>query len=206
MGNLNRFLNEYEVTSEVENTPVSVEVNDKRVLEIVDELGGKSFNNGIYHVYTGGELSSATELVTQAFPDAKGKILVFAHDWLGRQFAINYSDDARIAMFEPGSGDVFNIPCHIIDFHNEELVDYREEALALDFFQEWSSSSEGLISGGVEIGRCVGYKVPLFLGGEDIINNIQLIDLDVYLYVCGQLLRKAVDLKEGQTVNDITIS
>ncbi|WP_434798222.1 T6SS immunity protein Tdi1 domain-containing protein [Terrisporobacter vanillatitrophus] len=33
----------------------------------------------------------------------------------------------------------------------------------------------------------MGYKVPLFLGGEDDISNLEEIDMEVYWSVTGQL-------------------
>ena len=38
---------------------------------------------------------------------------------------------------------------------------------------------------------CVGYKVPLFLGGADVLANLEVIDLSVYVEICGQLRNEA---------------
>ena len=40
--------------------------------------------------------------------------------------------------------------------------------------------------------RCVGYKVPLFLGGADDIGDLELADLDVYWTITGQLRTAAI--------------
>lgn len=36
-------------------------------------------------------------------------------------------------MFEPGTGEVFDIPVTIEDFHNVEIVEYHEDSLASEF-------------------------------------------------------------------------
>jgi hypothetical protein len=36
--------------------------------------------------------------------------------------------------------------------------------------------------------KCVGYKVPLFLGGEDEISNLDELDMEVYWSIIGQLM------------------
>jgi hypothetical protein len=51
-----------------------------------------------------------------------------------------------------------------IDFHEVELVDYANEALAIDFFRDWSARNPQLLP--LNPNDCVGYQVPLFLGGE----------------------------------------
>jgi hypothetical protein len=86
-------------------------------------------------------------------------------------------------MLEIGAGEAMEIPAGIVDFHNIELVDYMNDSLSSDFFQEWRSEND------IELkyDECVGYKVPLFLGGQDDISNLERINLDVYIGICGQL-------------------
>ena len=96
-------------------------------------------------------------------------------------------------MFEPGTGEALEIPCDIISFHNEELVDYRDAALASDFFKKWIESRGER----PEYGQCVSYKRPLFLGGNDEISNLEIGNVDVYWHIMGQLIRKAKGLPPG---------
>ena len=37
---------------------------------------------------------------------------------------------------------------------------------------------------------CVGYKIPLFLGGNDEISNLEITDMEIYWGICGQLITK----------------
>jgi hypothetical protein len=65
-----------------------------------------------------------------------------------------------------------------------------------DFHQRW------LASGGATPGhtQCVGYRKPLFLGGADKLENLELSDLDVYWHLMGQLIAKTKGLPRGTPV------
>jgi Domain of unknown function (DUF1851) len=99
-------------------------------------------------------------------------------------------------MLEPGTGQALEIPVSFSLFHDVELVDYREEALAQSFFGQW------LAIGGKRprLDECVGYRKPLFLGGVDTVANLEIIDLDVYWTVLGQLRNTTKSLPEGSGI------
>jgi hypothetical protein len=99
-------------------------------------------------------------------------------------------------MFEPGTGEVLNIPSNIESFHDKELIEFAEAALAVGFYQEW------LASGGVVPAyiQCIGYKRALFLGGTDDVSNLEVSDLDVYWHIFGQLITKCNGLPVGTRV------
>ncbi len=56
------------------------------------------------------------------------------------------------------------------------------------------------------VGICVGYKKPLFLGGSDTTDNLELAKLEVYWEISAQLLNKTRDLPIGTHVNNIGMS
>lgn len=92
-------------------------------------------------------------------------------------------------------------PCSAESFHEVELIDYREAALAESFFHSW------LNAGGSPPLRtqCVGYRQPLFLGGTDTVPNLELTDLNVYWDIAVQLLRQTRGLPGGTIINNIRI-
>ena len=47
---------------------------------------------------------------------------------------------------------------------------------------------------------CFGYQLPLFLGGEDALANLELSDLDVYWTFMDQLRLQAMGLAEGTPI------
>ncbi|WP_249150602.1 T6SS immunity protein Tdi1 domain-containing protein [Bradyrhizobium sp. JYMT SZCCT0180] len=99
-------------------------------------------------------------------------------------------------MFEPGTGEALEIASSLQTFHDDELIEFGDAALAIDFHQRW------LASGGTEpdYAQCVGYRKPLFLGGADEIENLELSDLDVYWHLMGQLIVKTKSVPQGAPV------
>ena len=88
-------------------------------------------------------------------------------------------------MLEVGTGQLLEIPCNFESFLNQELIDYQDAALASIFYDEWKKT------GGTapQFNQCIGYKIPPFLGGDDAVENLELVNLDVYLHITGELFR-----------------
>jgi hypothetical protein len=203
--NLARFKLTYKATacSEKPKHFGSIPVPD---LELVfSELGGMTFNHGLYRVLRTDQLDSAKKAIEEVFPEYTGRVVPFAFDWLGRYFT---ADLARIAdekplvlMLETGAGEAMEIPTSVLDFHDIELVDFSNDALAVHFWTQWRTKHWDELA----YTDCVGYKVPLFLGGEDTVENLEVIDLSVYTEICGQLRRKLRTLPIGKTIRNVFI-
>ncbi|OPX42855.1 hypothetical protein CLHUN_31790 [Ruminiclostridium hungatei] len=180
----------------------SVEVLSK----LLNTFGGKSFNKGLYRLHTLSDVEKWNNNVIQAFPEFNGRITCFGYDWLGRQFALDNqrieNEQPQILMFEPGTAEVLEIPCNIVQFHDEEIPEYHDSCLASEFFKDWTSINPD----GLKINECVGYKVMLFLGGEDTLQNLEKSDMDVYWSICSQLIQKTNGLPEGTIVKGIGFS
>lgn len=199
-----QFLKHYRVTDNADNTkgiPDPVRVNENLVATI-NELGGKTFDNGIYRVLTFDKAEVISKIIWDAFPGYKNKVVCFGVDWLGRCFAVKKEDDSQVLFFDPGAGEVFVIPADIIKFHNYELISHANSALACEFYKQW----QGINNRPISLSECVGYKVPLFLGGSDTVDNLEITDLEVYIEICGQLKNKTAGLPEGTRIKKITIS
>ena len=87
---------------------------------------------------------------------------------MGRILEINKINN-HILLFEPGTGEVLDIPVTFEEFHDSEIVECHEDCLASEFFQEWFLANDNYI---LKKNECVGYKVPLFLNGEEEIEKI----------------------------------
>jgi len=202
-----QYYRRFRKTDDVGNVHIQkhLEGIDNEFCECIKELGGKTFNSGLYRVYRGDQIQQATDSMKKAFPEMKDRIICFSFDWLGRNFAIDLyrkeNEKPLVLLLEPGAGEAMQIPVSIIDFHNDELVNHTNDALAVDFFKEWRSQTNLAIG----YHQCVGYKVPLFLGGDDTVDNLELFDMDVYIDICGQLRNKTKELPNGMTIRDITI-
>ena len=168
--------------------------------ELLSSLGGSSFAGGLYRVVHSKDLEAWKQRVTHAFPQFEKRIVCFGYDWLGRVFALDSGrvegGQPAVVMFEPGTGKALEIPSNILTFHDSELVSFGEAALAISFFQEWLGSGGQRPSSA----QCIGYKKPLFLGGNDTVENLELSDIDVYWHLMGHLIRRATELPEGTPV------
>lgn len=152
---------------------------------------------GIYRPHLQQDLTKFTSLAVDMFPDFAGRITCFGSDWLGRQFA---EDSARIVdgaaqvlMLDAGAAQVLEVPTSRVGFHQQELVEYSDAAVASGFFKTWR------LAGGAApaYGQCLGYKQPLFLGGRDEVANLEVTDFEVYWDLLGQMWRQLRKSSEG---------
>lgn len=69
--------------------------------------------------------------------------------------------------------------------HNTEIAEFSDDCLAAGFFSEWYEAS-----GHYELlhSQCAGYKVPLFLNGQDTLDNLEVSDMEVYWEIMAPLI------------------
>jgi hypothetical protein len=170
------------------------------VARLFAEFGGYSFNGGLYRVVRARDLSAWASRLCYAFPEFNGRVTCFGYDWLGRAFATDTSrlegGKPGVVMFEPGTGQALKIPANIETFHNDELINFGEAALAVDFYRRWQIHTHATLA----YEQCAGYKKPLFLGGVDDLENLEVSDIDVYWHIFGQLILKVRGLPTGTPV------
>jgi hypothetical protein len=173
--------------------------------EFVAEFAGASFVGGLYRVHDDQTGQLGLTLIAEAFPEFATRVCPFGYDWLGRQFAVDSgrisSGQPQVLLLEPGTGEALEIPLPFSIFHDEELVNHTNASLAAEFFQTWSASDNQPLP--LRRDQCVGYKIPLFLGGQDVIENLELSDIDVYWSICGQLRRSVINLPPDSSVNQV---
>ncbi len=193
-----RFFAEYPPDSDLK--PAADEV--RRPSELRQNLGGSSFAGGVYRMHTVESASAVAPVLQVAFPDAPPHDLPFAYDWLGRQFCARADDPgATVLLFEPGSGECFDVPVAFSDFHDVALVDDGDGVLATGYFADHRAAGGAAPT----VTECVGFKIPLFLGGRDDFSNLELTDMDVYLEVMGQVLQQVRGLPPGTPIGGVTI-
>lgn len=138
-----------------------------------------------------------THAACEAFPQFKDRIECFAFDWLGRMFALDskrsVNGEPGVLMLEPGTGQALEIPATFLSFHCEELIEYADAALAKTAYEQWRKENPAPLAHT----ECAGYKVPLFLGGEDTVSNMERVDMEVYWELCTQLLKQTRSLPDG---------
>lgn len=156
--------------------------------DFIEQLGGEKLGNGIFFVFKKDDISKWSHIISESFKEFNNKFKVFGYDWLGRCFGIDLREETKgnILMFEIGTNDVLEIPCAFDKFLEEEIPLYSEACLAESFFHEWTNYSKIEL----EYGRCAGYKVPLFLGGEDTKENLEDSDMEVYWEIITQVIKQ----------------
>jgi hypothetical protein len=166
---------------------------------------GVSFGRGILRVHSEEEMCRAQILAREVFPEYNNRILPIAKDWLGRQYVglLGQKVDVvtQLLLLEPGSGEAFEIDCGIVDLFNVEFVADPITYLASDLFEQWVAGSSRVPAAG----ECVGFKVPLFLGGDGAVENLEVTDEEVYWSIFGQLKAKTRDLPPGTGIASIHI-
>lgn len=169
-------------------------------LDFIKSFQGNTFLNGLYRIHNIQDIDKWNDIICEAFPEYHNEILCFGYDWLGRQFAIDFSrienNEPQIVMFEPGTGQALEIPTSFLDFHENEIINFQEEALAVSFFNDWQKHNKTKL----EHHQCVGYKMPLFLGGEDTIDNLEISDIEVYWGICSQLINQTRNVPVGTRI------
>ena len=175
-------------------------------LELLNEHGGATFDDGLYRLHTPETSARADEAVGAAFPDLRGQVRCFGFDWLGQQFAIDLRapEPESVRMAEPGTGQVLVLPASFAGFHDSLLESYRDAALASDFFASWAAGHLDALP--LRPDRCIGYRVPLFLGGRDELNNLEETDIWVYWEIAGQLLECTRDLPTGARISGVDLT
>lgn len=210
VGMFERFLDEFQLLPP-EQVPGGT-WGDPRLLAVegyeslAARFAGCSFESGLYRLHDATSGPLAASWIAEAFPEFASRACPFGYDWLGRQFAVDsgrqQGGQPLVLLLEPGTGEGLEIPLAFGALHDEELVEYRDAALASGFFDAWAQDHATALP--LARGNCVGYRVPLFLGGRDTVDNLEVIDLDVYWTTCGQLRRGTLQLPEGTSIKDVS--
>jgi hypothetical protein len=174
---------------------------------LAERFAGCTFENGLYRLHDQDSGTRCEGLIAGAFPDFAQRVCPFGYDWLGRQFALDAGrvedQEALVLMMEPGTGQALEIPMSFAVFH-EELDNLREPALAAGFFIQWAQAHPDQTP--LAPDDCVGYRVPLFLGGKDLLENLETINMEIYWSICGQLRLGTRRLPTGATIRQIDIA
>lgn len=168
--------------------------------------GGEPGLDTAYRLHRRDDTARYTTCATEVFPEKAGLVECFGADWMGRQFALDHSrlvsGEPQVALLDPETREIFEIPCGYRDFHEVELFQHPNETVEYDRFQKWLSSG----GRAPEYSECVCFKTPLFLGGKDTFDNLIVTDLEVYWTINGQILTQIRTLPEKTVVSRFAIS
>lgn len=181
--------------------PPLVEFPNTGFRELLTRYSGCSFNKGLYRIVNAETVADANLVIAALAPHLTGKMCCFAYDWSGILLAVDpYDPAAEVTVFDPGTGKVQSPEADILTFHNQVLVDNPEGAFG-SVYGSW------LTDGGLPLKykECLGFKIPLFLGGQDSADNLEISDISVYWHISGQLFNQTRGLAPGTKIRNVSI-
>lgn len=180
---------------------------DAALIAFLGTWPGVSFNRGVYRSLAAGEIAAYIARVAAAWPAYAERICPFGYDWLNRIYCVDFgavADGApALVMFSHLNGLVVDIPMRLEDFHNTALVAHYDEALEVPLFGRFLAASGKRC---LERQACAGMGVPLFLGGEYGVDNMQLTDVEVDWHITTQLLCQTRELEPGAVVSRVSVA
>ncbi len=199
-----RFVAAYPADGGDASQPFNVELlrQVSGLAELVTLAAGCTFGDGLLRVFTEDQARRAQSLTNAMFPEWAVRIRPVAQDWLSRQYVLDLRRGGMLLLVEPGSGGVYELEESIPELFDQLMVDEPDTFLALDLFRTWREVHPEAIPGG----KCVGFKTPLFLGGDGVVENLEVIDEAVYWSIHGQLWAKIKDLPPGSSIDGVQIS
>ena len=138
------------------------------------------------------------------WPDVP-RLVAWAYDWVGRLWCLDLDRRVRgepmVVRFEPGQVQWNDTRMRFAEFIGKELIDGREDLLSEAYYRDWRAQG----GAAPKPDQCVGFRHPLFLGGEDDIPNLEVADLMVYVSITGQLATQVADLPPGTPIDSIKL-
>ncbi len=173
---LERFL----IHFPVDDRGIAVGDESASIAEEVRRLFGRhSVCNGLYRFHSNEGAITWRSIVSEYFELPTGLELI-SYDWRGNQ--IGYDPDRNVmVMYDISLAEFFEIEAGVSEFHDEIMVD-DPEVVAFKAFEDWLSDKPP-----PSIDMCIGFKIPLALGGKDEIENMELVDMRVYWGICGEI-------------------
>lgn len=198
------FLKKYTPSSKIENSSEDYGLYSSLpnpFVELISKEGGTIFENGIFRIHTFESSLHWALLLERYFADNKRNVYPFAFDWMGRHFCINDKNNI-IYMFDSAMFEVFTLDRSIDAFFNEDLVEDADDLLNATLFM---NACQSLQIKELKFDRCIGYKVPLYLGGKDEISNWEILDMEVYWDFMHQIYIQVKDLPDGTKIDKINL-
>lgn len=194
---LDRFPPEHAEGCSGEELPALIDPLPGGFADLMTRYAGASFGDGLYRLFTPEEVVKWTALAGGCFRGAADTVACFGMDWTGRQFALDVRRVERgeplTSMLDVGAGEIVEIPASFAELHDEALLGFPDVLLYEGLYAEWRAH------GGLAPvhGKCVGWRLPLFLGGEEEASNLVMHDAESYWRELGDRLAGSERSVEG---------
>jgi len=148
-------------------------------------LGNVSVDKRLYTFHSN-ETARSWRTIVGTFFEVAPSVEFFAFDWRGNQIAFDASQSS-VLMFDVATGEFFRIDSGLLQFH-DEIMACDPDVPSRKAYRRWLKKNSEL-----KQGQCVGFRIPLVLGGRDELSNMEAVDMDVYWNIVGQLVVKLVE-------------
>ncbi|GAA3933403.1 hypothetical protein GCM10022244_47360 [Streptomyces gulbargensis] len=175
--------------------------------DLFRKAAGRTLADGFLRFHTPASAFTSYEACARLIEGVEGRFFPFAFDWSGRELLFDIRDpEARpryVIMIDPAEGEYYKTGLGLDEFF-EAVADEDEDALAYPCFEDWRDAHPGTVP--LAFDQVVGYKVPLALGGEDDVANMELTDRQVYFELCTQITLQIRELPEGTPVGGVAVT
>jgi len=165
-----------------------IQKDENQIDYFVRSFGGQHLLNGMFTVFKQNDLEKWEKNVKRFFYNLKENFKLFGYDWQGNCYGIILNNattlNENVVMFEIGTNKILSFSCDFNTFINKTFIDQLNSILVPQFFE----SAVKLYDDKIGYGKCIGYKRPLFMGGQDIPSNLEYSDMDVYWTVLAQVI------------------
>lgn len=149
------------------------------IYDLIYQYGGDVFNKGLFKIHTFEYIQKWTNLITKNYfkKEIEGQELIcFASNWQGCMYCVN-SENNLITYFDPATCDFFSADnTSITNFFDDVLVDGEYDIIFDDYFKD---VIRYLKINKLNYDESIGHKIFLHLGGEDSIENLEIINTEV---------------------------
>jgi hypothetical protein len=163
---------------------------------LFDAVSGVTLDDGFYRFHTQRSAQLGSIACAKLIGGFTSRYHSFAFDWLGREIAANVRS-GEVIVVDPGGGEHLKSSVGIDSWH-DAVASEEDDPMLYPFYQEWRAANPH--AGPLRADQAVGYEVPLFLGGRDELDNLELTDRDVYFEICTQLAVKSRGLPPGTAI------
>lgn len=157
------------------------------IIDLQARFGGMLILDGLYNIYDTDTCLKMTRLCLEFFGEFQGYILAIGQDWLGYLYCADFSrlidGKPKIIVFDINTRDIMDTANSIEKFHTVLAIDEVESSFNLELYNQWKEHHKPI----QKPGRCVGYRIPLALGGSDDIENMEEADTEVYWSITGHI-------------------
>lgn len=174
--------------------------------DFAERFAGVSFDRGLYRVHDSVSGPLGLALIRESFP-AYENSRPFSYDWQGRQYVADFdrfvANQPMLIVLDPETEDDLEVPGDFMVLHERELTRRANLVLDVPVFLEWLDANVSVPR--LERDQCVGMVAPPNLGGEFIVENLELTSIEVHWGLSGQLHDLTRDLPEGTIIGSVQI-